>query len=69
MRAMRSVFWENLAAFFGFSRHYFRAHIINVMLKVLHILKLVIATNTLLYTTVNFKFFYLLDFSITLRVV
>jgi hypothetical protein len=39
------------------------------MREVLHIFKLVFATNTLFYTTVNFKSFRLLDFSIQLRVV
>ena len=69
MGAMRTVFWVNLAAVFGFSSHYFRAYTINIMRKVLHIFKLVFATNTLFYTTVNFKSFRLLDFSIQLRVV
>ena len=60
------MLWENLAELFGFSRHYFWVHITHVMRKVLHILKLVIATNTLLYTTVNSKFFHFLDFSLQL---
>jgi hypothetical protein len=57
MRAMRTVFWVNLAAVFGLSRLYFRAYIIIIMRIVLHIFKLVIATNTLFYTTVNFNYF------------
>ena len=64
MRAMRTELWINLSAVFGFSGHYFRDHKINIMRKVIHILKVVIATNNLFYITVNFKFFHLLGFSV-----
>ena len=69
MRAKKAVFWVNLAAVFSFSPLYFRAHIINIKHNVLHVLKLVIATDTLFYTTANFKLFHLLDFSIQLILV